>query len=57
MPEEINRMVTDRLASVLLTPSRDADENLRRECVPKERIHFVGNVMIDTLQRHRGRAP
>lgn len=57
MPEEINRMVTDRLAEILLTPSRDADENLRQEGVPKERIHFVGNVMIDTLLRHRPRAP
>jgi UDP-N-acetylglucosamine 2-epimerase (non-hydrolysing) len=49
MPEEINRLVTDRLASLLFTPSRDADENLRREGVPQERIHFVGNIMIDTL--------
>ncbi len=57
MPEEINRMVTDRLSSLLFTPSRDADENLLREGVPAERIHFVGNVMIDTLLRHRSRAP
>jgi UDP-N-acetylglucosamine 2-epimerase (non-hydrolysing) len=49
MPEEINRVVTDRLAHLLLTPSRDADANLRAEGVPAERIHFVGNVMIDTL--------
>jgi len=52
MPEEINRMVTDRVADLLLTPSSDADENLRREGVPAERIHLVGNVMIDTLKRH-----
>ena len=52
MPEEINRIVTDRLAGILLTPSRDGDENLRREGVPPERIHFVGNIMIDTLLRH-----
>ena len=52
MPEEINRIVTDRLADLLLTPSRDADENLRAEGTPKERIHLVGNVMIDTLRRH-----
>jgi UDP-N-acetylglucosamine 2-epimerase (non-hydrolysing) len=52
MPEEINRMVTDRLADLLLTPSRDADENLAREGVPPERIHLVGNIMIDTLFRH-----
>jgi UDP-N-acetylglucosamine 2-epimerase (non-hydrolysing) len=52
MPEEINRLVTDRLADILLTPSTDANENLRREGVPEERIHLVGNVMIDTLRRH-----
>ena len=57
MPEEINRMVTDRLSTLLLTPSRDADENLRREGVPADQIHFVGNVMIDTLLRERARAP
>ncbi len=49
MPEEINRVLTDRVAEILLTPSRDADENLLAEGVPAERIHFVGNVMIDTL--------
>jgi UDP-N-acetylglucosamine 2-epimerase (non-hydrolysing) len=52
MPEEVNRVVTDRLAHLLLTPSPDADENLRREGVPAERIHLVGNIMIDTLFRH-----
>src|SRR6516164_5347426 len=52
MPEEINRMVTDRVADILLTPSADANENLRREGVPETRIHLVGNVMIDTLRRH-----
>ena len=49
MPEEINRLVTDRLADLLLTPSRDADDNLRREGVDPGRIEFVGNVMVDTL--------
>lgn len=49
MPEEINRVVTDRLADWLLTPSRDAIENLHAEGVPAERVHLVGNVMIDTL--------
>ncbi len=49
MPEEINRIVTDRLADLLLTPSRDADETLRHEGDPPEEIVFVGNVMIDTL--------
>jgi UDP-N-acetylglucosamine 2-epimerase (non-hydrolysing) len=49
MPEEINRVVTDRLADLLFTPSRDADENLLAEGVAAERIKFVGNVMIDSL--------
>src|SRR5205814_9416365 len=49
MPEEINRIVTDRLADLLLTPSRDADEALRREGEPESEIVFVGNVMIDSL--------
>jgi UDP-N-acetylglucosamine 2-epimerase (non-hydrolysing) len=49
MPEEINRIVTDRLADLLLTPSRDADVQLRAEGEPEEEIAFVGNVMIDSL--------
>jgi UDP-N-acetylglucosamine 2-epimerase (non-hydrolysing) len=49
MPEEINRLVTDRIADLLLTPSPDGNENLRREGVDPSRIHFVGNVMIDSL--------
>jgi UDP-N-acetylglucosamine 2-epimerase (non-hydrolysing) len=49
MPEEINRMVTDRLSDCLFTPSEDGDLNLKQEGVPKERIHLVGNVMIDSL--------
>jgi UDP-N-acetylglucosamine 2-epimerase (non-hydrolysing) len=49
MPEEINRLVTDRLANLLLAPSRDAIENLKLEGEPDEEIAFVGNVMIDTL--------
>ena len=49
MPEEINRVVTDRLADLLFTPSRDGDANLVAEGVPPERIHFVGNIMIDSL--------
>ena len=51
MPEEVNRVVTDRLSDLLFTPSPDGDDNLLKEGVPKERIHFVGNVMIDTLFR------
>jgi len=49
MPEEINRLVTDALADLLLTPSSDADENLLREGVSQEKIRRVGNIMIDTL--------
>ncbi|HEY0005851.1 MAG TPA: UDP-N-acetylglucosamine 2-epimerase (non-hydrolyzing) [Pyrinomonadaceae bacterium] len=49
MPEEINRLLTDQLADLLLTPSEDADENLRAEGIPQERISFVGNIMIDSL--------
>ena len=52
MPEEINRIVTDRLADLLLTPSSDGDEHLVAEGVPREKIHLVGNIMIDTLLRH-----
>jgi UDP-N-acetylglucosamine 2-epimerase (non-hydrolysing) len=51
MPEEINRVVTDRLADLLFTPSEDADVNLGREGVSPEKIHRVGNVMIDSLVR------
>ncbi len=56
MPEEINRLVTDRLSSLLFTPSRDGDENLKNEGRPVEAIHFVGNVMVDTLLRFREKA-
>jgi UDP-N-acetylglucosamine 2-epimerase (non-hydrolysing) len=52
MPEEINRLVTDSIADLLLTPSADADQNLLREGVPGEKIHLVGNIMIDSLMRH-----
>ena len=50
MPEEVNRVVTDSLANMLFTPSKDGDENLAREGVAGK-VHFVGNVMIDTLVR------
>ena len=49
MPEEINRLCTDVLCDYLFTTDRFADENLRQEGIAEERIHFVGNVMIDTL--------
>ncbi|MDZ4339046.1 MAG: UDP-N-acetylglucosamine 2-epimerase (non-hydrolyzing) [candidate division NC10 bacterium] len=52
MPEEINRVLTDALADYLFTHSPDADENLRREGAPDERIFRVGNVMIDTLREY-----
>jgi len=50
MPEEINRIVTDAISNLLLTPSKDADENLLKEGHPRDRIHRVGNVMIDSLE-------
>jgi len=56
MPEEINRVLTDALADYLFTHSPDADENLRREGVPEERIFLVGNVMIDTLREYEAAA-
>jgi UDP-N-acetylglucosamine 2-epimerase (non-hydrolysing) len=56
MPEEINRVLTDQIADMLFTTERDADENLRREGVAEDKVHFVGNVMIDTLLRHKERA-
>lgn len=56
MPEEINRLVTDALADLLLTPSRDADANLQAEGIPDSRIRFVGNVMVDTLLTLRAKA-
>lgn len=49
MPEEVNRVLTDRLSDLLLTPSPDARSNLLEEGIAEERIVFVGNVMIDTL--------
>ena len=49
MPEEINRKVTDAISDILFTPSQDGDENLLREGVERNRIHFVGNIMIDSL--------
>jgi UDP-N-acetylglucosamine 2-epimerase (non-hydrolysing) len=52
MPEEINRIVTDQLSDLLLTPSADANENLLAEGVLPAKIHLVGNIMIDSLLRH-----
>lgn len=53
MPEEVNRVVTDRLASLLWTPSIDGDENLKREGVSEDRIELVGNIMIDSFEMMR----
>jgi UDP-N-acetylglucosamine 2-epimerase (non-hydrolysing) len=55
MPEEINRLATDAIADLLWTPSPDADENLRAEGVPAERIERVGNIMIDSYELMRPR--
>src|SRR4029079_944876 len=56
MPEEINRLLTDQIADLLLTPSPDADANLRAEGIPPERIRLVGNVMIDSLYKQLERS-
>jgi UDP-N-acetylglucosamine 2-epimerase (non-hydrolysing) len=56
MPEELNRTLTDAVADLLFTTEPAAKENLLREGIPTERIHFVGNVMIDTLFRYREEA-
>lgn len=56
MPEELNRIVTDRLCEILLTPSLDGNEHLQSEGIPPEWVHHVGNVMIDTLVRNLEKA-
>lgn len=56
MPEEINRVLTDAISDLLFVTEPSGVENLRREGVPPERIHFTGNVMIDTLRAHLHRA-
>ncbi len=56
MPEEINRVLTDAISDLLFCTEQSGVENLRREGVAEERIHLVGNLMIDTLLRHRARA-
>jgi UDP-N-acetylglucosamine 2-epimerase (non-hydrolysing) len=55
MPEEINRVLTDQISDALFTTEPSANENLRNEGIPEERVHYVGNVMIDSLDRYRGR--
>jgi UDP-N-acetylglucosamine 2-epimerase (non-hydrolysing) len=56
MPEEINRLVTDRLSDLLLTPDKLSIENLKKEGVADNKIKFVGNIMIDTLEANREKA-
>jgi UDP-N-acetylglucosamine 2-epimerase (non-hydrolysing) len=51
MPEEINRILTDQICELLFTPSEDGDQNLLCEGIAPDKIHRVGNVMIDTLVR------
>jgi UDP-N-acetylglucosamine 2-epimerase (non-hydrolysing) len=56
MPEEVNRVLTDSISDLLFTTEPAANENLAREGIPSDRIHFVGNVMIDTLFHYRERS-
>jgi UDP-N-acetylglucosamine 2-epimerase (non-hydrolysing) len=56
MPEEVNRVVADRVSDLLFAPSEDAAENLRREGYREDQIHLAGNVMVDTLLAARARA-
>jgi UDP-N-acetylglucosamine 2-epimerase (non-hydrolysing) len=56
MPEEINRVLTDAISDVLFCTEQSGVVNLRHEGIPAERVHLVGNVIIDTLVRHRARA-
>ena len=56
MPEEINRLMVDAISDLLFAPSTQACDNLRRENIDDSRIHFVGNVMIDTLFSLAGKA-
>lgn len=56
MPEEVNRVLTDQISDYLFTTERSAHENLAREGIPEDAVHFVGNVMIDTLRANLERA-
>ncbi len=56
MPEEVNRLVTDRLSDLLLTPDKLSNKNLEREGAEPHRVQFVGNIMIDTLEEQREKA-
>jgi len=56
MPEEINRLVADRISDLLLTPDQISTENLKKEGIPDHKITFTGNIMIDTLENNRAKA-
>ena len=56
MPEEVNRLVADRISDLLLTPDLISSENLRKEGVAESKIKFTGNIMIDTLEKNMGKA-
>jgi UDP-N-acetylglucosamine 2-epimerase (non-hydrolysing) len=56
MPEEINRLLTDAVSDYLFTPSPDADDNLRKEGIPKDKIFLVGDVMVDSLLYNKPQA-
>ncbi len=56
MPEEINRLLTDAISDYLFTPSLDADENLKKEGIPKDKIFLVGDVMVDSLLYNKAKA-
>ncbi len=56
MPEEVNRLLTDAISDYLFTPSPDADENLKREGIPAEKIFLVGDVMVDSLLYNKDKA-
>ena len=56
MPEEINRKLTDAISDFLFTPSPDADENLKKEGIPKEKIYLVGDIMVDSLLANKEKA-
>lgn len=55
MPEEVNRLVTDQLSSMLLAPTEDSMSNLGREGVARDRVHFVGNIMAESVLRNKDR--
>lgn len=57
MPEEINRLLTDAISDFLFTPAKEANKNLKKEGIPEEKIHLVGDIMIDTLVWEMDRTP